>query len=494
MKMNPMDFMETLGEVRETYVEEVLDAKEGRGMVRQRQRWSLLPAFGILCGAAVCAVMVFGIWSVKHPEAMRRTPAADSAASSAEQDAMASEAERSSTEIVPTAQTEIITEIGTALKEDGETGTGEKGIIAKIKTGTLTETGCTVILTNLSDENLPYSKGWKLTDAATGTALTLRQPLIIDAKAEALDAGASQELTIDWEPYYGELPNGCYILTFDEENVSDIFVPFTIGGGKTATNTVTAKIKTGTLTETGCTLILTNISDTTLCFGNCWEVADAATGKALTPNQVMEWNDLAWELDSGASQEITINWQPYYSELPNGSYLLRFGDAGIWDISVPFEITGGQTAQTATTTVTAVTAVTGTDTTPVATTTVTTVTAVTSAAAQPKENTENTGSVSVIASFRLDMGYQPARLTEEESANVYALIDALELTPISEYEGSRRASELTGGCYYIETNNETWKLWNEKLIYQNGQWYTDEGDTVKAFLDEVIRLIGIYQP
>ncbi len=378
MKMNPMDFMETLGEVRETYVEEVLDAKEGRGMVRQRQRWSLLPAFGILCGAAVCAVMVFGIWSVKHPEAMRRTPAADSAASSAEQDAMASEAERSSTEIVPAAQTEIITEIGTALKEDGETGTGERGIIAEIKTGTLTETGCT--------------------------------------------------------------------------------------------------------------LILTNISDTTLCFGNCWEVADAATGKALTPNQVMVWNDLAWELDSGASQEITINWQPYYSELPNGSYLLRFGDAGIWDISVPFEITGGQTAQTATTTVT------GTDTTPVATTTVTTVTAVTSAAAQPKENTENTGSVSVIASFRLDMGCQPARLTEEESANVYALIDALELTPISEYEGSRRASELTGGCYYIETNNETWKLWNEKLIYQNGQWYTDEGDTVKAFLDEVIRLIGIYQP
>ena len=494
MKLDPLNFMETLGDVKEEYVEEMLDCKDGRRLIEHRRpRWSPLPAIGVLSGAAVCAAMAFGIWSVAHPDTTVTTSG-----------------------------------VGTQLVEQNAGADPSEYYLPAtdrtqndflVQFSDIMPSGMNMTITNAFNDTDASLRAlvYYITERGDSTYAPLTEVIPLIDHTLTLAPGESASIALIWDT---ALPDGVYNLRITDMDVTATSLhynyPFTIDTGKKTddrqqtadaenpdaettepaqteeteqdtveTPDITAEIKGGTLTPAGCTVILKNHADTEFSYSICWSVSDAATGTPLTPNQPLVWNlpSEPYLLDGGDSRELTVNWQPYYGELLNGSYLLTFSsDDTATVITVPFTISGGQTT-------TVVTTATATDTTPAASTTVTTVTTY----ARP-DDSGDPGDVYIIADFRLDMGYQPARLSEKESETIHALIDALNLTPLSEYEGSRRASELAGGYYYVETSDNTYKIWNEKLLYINGQWYTDDGDTIKALLDDVIWLIVKYQP
>jgi hypothetical protein len=87
-----------------------------------------------------------------------------------------------------------------------------------------------------------------------------------------------------------------------------------------AKNEVTLSIKEETLTKTSATLILKNNSNVDVQYGNPYEIEIKQDGSWHKINVQLNFTLPSYELKSGESKEIELNWQNGYGELSNGEY------------------------------------------------------------------------------------------------------------------------------------------------------------------------------
>ncbi len=103
---------------------------------------------------------------------------------------------------------------------------------------------------------------------------------------------------------------------------------------------VSIKIKEGTLTNTGATIIITDTTDKNYSYGEPYRIDKKENGKWKEVPRVIEdafFNDLAYYSDKNNEIVREINWEWIYGKLKPGTY--RFvTDASDEKISVTFVI------------------------------------------------------------------------------------------------------------------------------------------------------------
>lgn len=85
---------------------------------------------------------------------------------------------------------------------------------------------------------------------------------------------------------------------------------------------VTLSLKEGTLTNKGVTLILKNDSKISYSYGEPYYIEQEKEGKwrKLETIHDMVFNMPAWELETGKSVELSIDWEYGYGQLESGNY------------------------------------------------------------------------------------------------------------------------------------------------------------------------------
>lgn len=104
---------------------------------------------------------------------------------------------------------------------------------------------------------------------------------------------------------------------------------------------VSIKIKEGTLTNTGATIIITDTTDKNYSYGEPYRIDKKENGKWKEAPKVIDdafFNQPAYQPDENNEIVREINWEWIYGELQPGTY--RFvTDASDTSISVEFTIT-----------------------------------------------------------------------------------------------------------------------------------------------------------
>ncbi len=88
---------------------------------------------------------------------------------------------------------------------------------------------------------------------------------------------------------------------------------------------VSIKIKEGTLTNTGATLIITDITDNNYSYGESYRIDKKENGKWREAPKVIEdafFNEPAYQLDENNQIIRKINWEWIYGKLKPGTYRL----------------------------------------------------------------------------------------------------------------------------------------------------------------------------
>ena len=103
---------------------------------------------------------------------------------------------------------------------------------------------------------------------------------------------------------------------------------------------VSIKIKEGTLTNTGATIIITDTTDKNYSYGEPYRIDKKENGKWIEAPKVIEdafFNEPAYQPDENNEIVREINWEWIYGKLKPGTY--RFvTDASDEEISVTFVI------------------------------------------------------------------------------------------------------------------------------------------------------------
>ena len=146
----------------------------------------------------------------------------------------------------------------------------------------------------------------------------------------------NSNLFLRWaDSSYGTLAAGNYeirLTVYDEEKTPrTISVPFTIDSEDNVLvyppsnhEAITVKIKEGTLSEDGCTLILTNISGTAQYYSESFALTDTISQTQLTTKAEPAFPEIAHELSGHSSAEYVLDWTEYYGSVTPFQYLLRF--------------------------------------------------------------------------------------------------------------------------------------------------------------------------
>lgn len=104
---------------------------------------------------------------------------------------------------------------------------------------------------------------------------------------------------------------GCRNSKVNIENKSDIQI---------SNSEVSMAIKNGTLTNTGATIILTNNSDKFFTYGNPYEIEIKKNGEWYKIDTQLVFTLPTFELASGETKEIELNWEDEYGTLAKGTY------------------------------------------------------------------------------------------------------------------------------------------------------------------------------
>ena len=87
---------------------------------------------------------------------------------------------------------------------------------------------------------------------------------------------------------------------------------------------VNLKIKDGTLTKEGATIIITDKNDLPYSYNEYYTLEKLEEKWEKLESNVFNRNDLAYEVDDEGIIEMKINWKEEYGELENGKYRILF--------------------------------------------------------------------------------------------------------------------------------------------------------------------------
>lgn len=86
---------------------------------------------------------------------------------------------------------------------------------------------------------------------------------------------------------------------------------------------VSMTIKDGTLTRTGATIIITDVSDRNNIYGDSYRIDKKENGEWIEVRTIIEdyaWNAIGYSVNENNRLEKTISWEWLYGKLENGEY------------------------------------------------------------------------------------------------------------------------------------------------------------------------------
>lgn len=89
---------------------------------------------------------------------------------------------------------------------------------------------------------------------------------------------------------------------------------------------VISSIKDGSLSNTGVTLIITNLDSTDYTFGEAYTIEKNETGEWIDVDTIIDdygFHMIGYNLKSGQTREIELNWEWLYGKLPVGYYRIN---------------------------------------------------------------------------------------------------------------------------------------------------------------------------
>jgi len=199
---------------------------------------------------------------------------------------------------------------------------------------------------------VPYKKGY-LNDAFINDEISIEQFINqLNLISGLNDCGSNlykynkNNGTFGKDDFYVLVCNSC-------DNIKDIFVAKDMDSLKSKCNIkiddldgVTITIKKGTLTNTGVTIIIKDVSARDNIYGESYRIDKFVNGKWEELDTIIDnygFNSIGYKVDKNNELELKINWEWLYGKLKSGKYRIvkdtsEVGEGTEHYITVEFEI------------------------------------------------------------------------------------------------------------------------------------------------------------